>query len=220
MRRSNYLTWMLLAVSVSAHAGIPIDGLYSTAFGGAAFIPGNISVGYNNALVNQSNYMTGFDAGGALGYKAAFWRYEAEVTYINAQLNKIAINNQVTNDTKRGYNQDVTAFVNLVYDTPYREYLMLQPYIGAGIGYAWVQNNFNTPRLTSYNNQELSFNTNNYAFAYQAMVGLNFHFSEAYSLFAGYRYVGTTHLDNNGSTFQAHLVNAGITYRYDSCQYK
>lgn len=220
MHPSKIILIMGLTWTCTSFAGIPIDGLYSSAFGGAAFLPSNIDVGSNNALVNQSNYQTGFDAGGSLGFKCAFWRYEAEVTYINAQLNKIAINNLVTNDTKRGYNQDVTAFVNLIYDTPYKEYLMIQPYIGAGIGYAWVQNNFNTPPMASYNNQSFGFNTNNYAFAYQGMVGLSYHFSEAYSLWSGYRYVATTHLDNNGNRFQANLVNAGITYRYDSCMYK
>jgi len=213
MRRLKFSTVLLLTSIMPAYAATPIDGLYSSAFGGAAFLPGNVDVTSNNVNLTQSAYDAGFDVGGALGYKSAFWRYEAEVTYIHAQMKKIAVNNIVSNANSNAYNQDVTAMINLAYDLPYNPSYLIQPYIGAGMGYAWVQTNFTTPN-------QFSFNATNYAFAYQGTAGLTFHFSENYSLYAGYRYLGTTHLDKNGSIFQANLVNAGITYRYDSCEYK
>ena len=212
MRGFKLPTIATIITSLNAFAAIPIDGLYLNGFGGAAFIPANINVTYNNSLVNQSSYNGGFTAGGALGFKSALWRYEAEVGYINAQFKKIAVDN-VPFNLGNGYNQSVVALANLILDLPFKPTYMLQPYIGGGIGYAWVQNYFTTP--TAFN-----FNTNNYSFAYQGIAGISFHFSENYSLNVDYRYVGTTHLDTTGSIFQANLVSAGVTYRYDGCEYK
>jgi|LauGreDrversion4_2_1035121.scaffolds.fasta_scaffold95558_2 opacity protein-like surface antigen len=212
MRGLKLPTILIITTSLNAFAAIPIDGLYLNGFGGAAFIPSNINVTYNNALINQSSYNGGFTAGGALGFKSAFWRYEAEVGYINAQFKNIAVDN-IRYNLGNGYNQSVLALANLIFDLPYKPTYMLQPYVGGGIGYAWVQNYFTTPA-------QLNFSANNYSFAYQGIAGVSFHFSENYSLNVDYRYVGTTHLDTTGNIFQANLVTAGITYRYDGCEYK
>jgi len=200
----------ILLVGLFASASIaatPIDGLYAVAAGGFAQLPNNI----NNTTATQSKYSSGFNAGGALGYKQAFWRYEAEVEYVKANLNQININN-VTN-TATGYSQGLFGLLSAYIDLPYKQATLLQPYIGAGLGYGWIQTNFKvTPNIDSlYNNN---------TFAYHGSAGLNFNFSENYGLYVGYRYIGTTHIDTLGSTFQAHMLTGGAIYRFDSCEFK
>lgn len=202
---------------LSSHlfAAIPIDGLYTTAFGGLAVIPGNIDkyISQYNINLNQASYNSGFSAGGSLGYKTAFFRYEAEVTYLDATVKQININ-QVKTTEVNGDNQGVFAFANVFLDLPYKPANLLQPFIGGGIGYGWLQNNY------SFINTPYSEQINNNTFAYQGTAGLGFHFSENYSLSIGYRYLATPHINTLASNFQAHLLNASVIYRFDSCEYK
>lgn len=204
-----------LLLATKAFSATPIDGLYATAFGGFAAIPNNMDmyVPSINSMINQVTYNSGFSAGGSLGYKTALWRYEAEVTYLDANIQQLAINQVKTNQVS-GYNQGVFGFANVYFDFPYHPALMLQPFIGGGIGYGWLQNNF-TLTETLYQTQ-----INNSTFAYQGTVGISFHFSEDYSLSASYRYMNTPHIDTLSSNFQAHLINGAIIYRFDSCEYK
>ena len=197
-----------------AYAATPIDGLYTVAFGGLAQLPNNINATINNVLANQGQYNSGFNAGGALGYKQAFWRYEAEVTYIKADLSNVQINNIVyQNPAAQGYNQGLIGLLNVYLDLPYKPATLLQPFIAAGLGYGWIQTNI---AVQPYINTVL----NNNSFAYQGTAGLTFHFSENYGLNVAYRYVGTTHLDTLGSIFQAHMIAGGVIYRFDECEFK
>jgi hypothetical protein len=203
---------LFLGFSFVCSAATPIDGLYSSAFGGAFIQPGNVDVTYQNAYVNQSTYNSGYNAGGALGYKSALWRYEAEVSYFNTPIEKFAVNNIIDNQPQ-GYNQGTLAYINLLYDLPYFPSRLIQPFIGGGLGYAWIHNNF-------INQNNFKFNVTNYAFTYQGIAGLSYYFSENYSVYFAYRYVATTHIDTLGSIFQGSLLNGGATYRFDSCEYK
>jgi opacity protein-like surface antigen len=206
---------VLIVMSISsAYAATPIDGLYSVAFGGLALEPGNINNAINNYQISNSQYASGFNAGGALGYKQAFWRYEAEVSYIKADLNQVNIDHvKYRSPSVLGYSQAVVGLLNAYVDLPFKQASLLQPFIGAGLGYAWVQNDINVqPYINSL------FNHN--AFAYQGTAGLTFHFSENYGLNVAYRYVGTTHINQLGNTFQAHLISGGAIYRFDECEFK
>jgi opacity protein-like surface antigen len=205
-------TLSLVMYFSSSYSATPIDGLYYSGFGGASIQPGNVDVTYNNALVNQARYNTGYDAGGNIGYKAAFFRYEAEVTYFNTPIQRFAVNRILDNNPK-GYNQGTLAYINLLYDFPYQASRLVQPFIGGGIGYAWIHNNF-------LNQDNFKFDVSNYAFTYQGIAGLSYHFAENYSLFFAYRYAATTHLNSLGNIFQANMLNGGATYRFDSCEYK
>jgi len=197
----------------SAYSAMPIDGLYSTAFGGLSLVTPNIDVTYKNVYLNQSNYNSGFDAGAALGYKSAIWRYEVEVTYFDATINQIALD-RVVDSTPQGYNDGVLGFLNILLDIPVSATNLIQPYIGAGIGYAWIQND-----VTNTSNT-LQFNPNNYALAYQGTAGLIYNFAENWSMSASYHFMSTTHINTLGSNFQTSLVNGGLTYRFDECEYK
>jgi len=210
MRTIKKITLISLFCS-SAMAATPIDGLYYGAFGGGALLPPNIDVYYRDALVNHSRYNAGYDAGGNIGYKTTFWRYEAEVSYFNVPIQRLAVDGY-SDPNPKGYNQGVLPFVNLYLDLPYKPIRLIQPYIGAGIGWAWVHTNI-------LNDQNFKFDNTNYAFAYQGIVGLSYHFAENYSIFFSYRYVATSKLNGTGGIFQASLLNGGAIYRFDGCEY-
>jgi len=211
-KKLGFLTLGLLSY-FSAYSAMPIDGLYSTVFGGLSLVTPNIDVTYKNVYLNQSNYNSGFDAGGALGYKSSIWRYEVEVTYFDAIINQIAVD-RVVDKTPQGYNDGVLGFLNILLDIPVSANNLIQPYLGAGIGYAWIQNNVTNTTNT------VQFNPNNYSLAYQVTAGLIYNFVENWSLSASYHFMSTTHINTLGSNFQTSLVNGGITYRFDECEYK
>lgn len=205
-------TILLILATPSIYAATPINGLYTTGFGGLALLPGNID--FNNAgiQISNSHYDSGYNVGGAFGYKTPLWHYEAELSYLNAALNGFNINN-IQAASPEGRNQGLYGLANLYFDIPARMNSVLQSYIGAGIGAAWLQNTYGSTNLSS-------IESNNGAFAYQGTLGINFNFSEAYSLSLYYRYLGASQFNATGNTFQAHLINGGISYRFDINEFK
>lgn len=202
----------LLITPFFTYAATPINGLYTTGFGGLALLPGNMNFNNANVKISNSNYNSGFNAGGAFGYKDSLWHYEGELSYIKAPLTSFNIDNIKANNVD-GYSQGLFGLANLYFDFPARMDSVLQAYIGAGIGGAWLQN--------SYSSIELSSNQiNNAAFAYQGTLGINFNFSEAYTLSLYYRYLATNQITAIGSIFQAHLINGGLSYRFDINEFK
>ena len=190
-------------------AATPIDGLYVSGYGGGAYLPGNIDRTSGNNYVHQSQYDTGYDAGAALGYKSDAWRIEAEVNVIKANLKQLNLN-ATTFDDLSGYSDAALGLLNANYDLPL-QLKSIQAYIGGGLGYGWLQNNYSLPM----NIQE---NIRNTAFAYQGMAGLFSHITERFTLGVNYRYLSTTHVNTLGSRFQANLLNGSLTYRFDRNQ--
>lgn len=203
-----------LLTTLSASAATPIDGWYTSAFGGYAYLPGNLDVVKQGIRYDKTNFQSGFDAGLNLGFKSNPMRYEGELSYLKANINNFNVNNALQfNPT--GYSNAVLGLANVYYDfTGITE--SLQPFLGAGIGYAWVQDKLNGtgPFGPSH------FDASNSAFAYQATGGLTYNFAENYALSLGYRYIGTTHVADLGQMFQAHLANLGAVYRFDGNNYK
>lgn len=197
-----------------AQAAIPIDGLYTTVFGGYTYIPNNIYRFKNGLLWTHANYRPGFDAGGSVGFKGTPMRYEGEITYLNANLKKFNVN-RIPQTGIGGYSNGVFALANVYYDFPSKE-TTLQPFLGLGIGYGWINVKLNSsgPLNTT------RFKESNSVFAYQGAAGLTFNFTENYALNIGYRYIATTHASNLGKIFQAQLANVGAIYRFDECRYK
>ncbi len=198
-----------------AYSATPIDGWYSHAFGGYAYIPGNISKTNNSLTYNHVVYESGFDAGGAIGFKSNPMRYEGEITYLKGNTEKFRIDN-VQQTGVGGYNQAILGLMNVYYDFPGLLAPSLQPYIGAGLGYGWIQSILNAtgPSLQTHFVAESS------AFAYQGTAGISFNFAENYSLNVGYRYVGTNHLFAFGNNFQVQMATVGATYRFNENNYK
>ena len=203
----------LLATSV-ADAATPINGWYSSAFGGYTYLPNNINVTNTGLARSNSSYQGGYDAGGSIGYKSNPMRYEGELTYLDANLQKFNING-IPQTGVTGYSNAFIAMANVYYDF---DNLVgsLQPYLGGGIGYAWIGGKFRSTGPTGSTQLTVS----NTPFAYQATAGLIYNFAENYALSLGYRYVATVHADEFGKSFQANLANLGVVYRFDGINYK
>ena len=203
-----------LLTTTFANAATPIDGWYTSAFGGYANVPGNVDVTTNGLTYNNSSFRSGYDAGGSLGFKSNPMRYEGELTYLKANTNNFNVNNALQFDPT-GYSNAVLGLANVYYDFAGLTE-SIKPFLGAGIGYAWVQD-----RLSGTGPFGAShFNAENSAFAYQATGGITYNFAENYALSLGYRYIGTTHVADLGQMFQAHLANLGAIYRFDGNNYK
>lgn len=204
----------LMIISSSIQAATPIDGWYSSLFGGYAYIPGNVSTTHNDIIYNNVNYRPGYFGGGSLGYKSRPLRYEAEVTYFNANLKQFSQNDIPQNDVG-GYNNAISGMANVYYDFP-GILTCLEPFLGVGIGYAWINANLNNLSATDPSR----FRITSSAFAYQGMAGISYNFAENYSIYTNYRYLGTPHLFDFGHVFQTHLANVGVTYRFDYARYQ
>jgi len=211
--RTAFFSIALLASSATI-AATPIDGWYAGVSGGYTYTPDNISVSYYGLRLTDASYDSGYNAGINLGYKSNPLRYEAEVTYINADLKKFYIN-KVRQHGIDGNTYATLGMAKVYYDFP-DIVPCLQPFIGAGLGYGWVKTDFLSKRPFGL----LHYTGSNGVFAYEGTAGLSFNFSESYSLSLAYRYVGTQRPDNLGKVFQANMATVGVVYRFDEGLYK
>jgi len=204
----------LLATHI-ASAATPINGWYGSVFGGYAYVPNNISNTQLGLTRSNASYQSGFDAGGSFGFKSNPMRYEGELTYIDAKIDHFLVNN-INQTGTTGYTNAVLAMANIYYDFP-EIVCAIQPFLGVGLGYAWVNGKLYSTGPAAGGTQ---FTGSNGLFAYQATAGLTYNFSESYALNLGYRYVATERADQLGKSFQAHLGNIGAIYRFDGARYK
>jgi opacity protein-like surface antigen len=204
----------LLLLNSSIYAATPIDGWYSGLFGGYAYIPNNINIVRDSTRYTDAAYQTGYFGGGRLGYKNNPMRYEAELTYFNANLSHFAKNN-VRQNAVGGYNNGIIGMANIYYDFP-GILSCLDPFLGFGIGYSWL----NAPIQDLSQTSPSSFRLTSSAFAYQGIIGLTYNFSENYALDISYRYLATPKVFTFGHVFQSNFANIGITYRFDNARYK
>ena len=70
-------------------AATPIDGWYSNAFGGYAYLPNNMDKTYKNVTYTDANYESEYNVGGSFGYKSNPMRYEGQVTYVSGMLDYV-----------------------------------------------------------------------------------------------------------------------------------
>lgn len=204
-----------LLASGLASAAVPIDGWYASVFGGYSYLPDNIS---NTRFVfftrAHASYDNGYHAGGRVGYQSNPLRYEAEVTYISADLEGFRLNN-IRQTGIDGESTATLAMANVYYDSP-EIVPCVTAFLGAGLGYGYL-----TARL---NGQGPIFPTRFKAtgsvFAYQGTGGFTYNFSENYAANIAYRYVGTERPNEFGKIFQAHLASVGVIYRFDGNNYK
>lgn len=211
--RITLLSAALLATGI-ASAATPVDGWYSSVFGGYTYLQPNINNYQYGMYRDGSGYSAGYNAGGRIGYQSNPIRYEAEYTFLRATLKHFDIN-YVPQNNVTGFSSANLLMANLYYDFP--EMLpAISPYLGIGIGYAYLQANMEStgPDYISY----LSFNDN--AFAYQGTAGLTYNFAENYAVNLAYRFVATDKTDGFGRVFQAHLASVGVVYRFDQATYK
>lgn len=203
-----------LLTSSAAFSAIPVDGWYASVFGGYSYLPDNVSTAKYGLFYSDASYTSGFNAGGRIGYKSSPLRYEAELSYIEADTRKFDVNFVPQNGVS-GEAVATALMANVYYDFP-EIVPAIEPYLGAGLGYAWVETTLKSSGPFGPNR----FKDSNNVFAYQATAGLTYNFAENYSVDAGYRYFATQRVSAFNKTFQAHLASVGVTYRFDVANYK
>ncbi len=158
------------------------DGFYAGGNFGAAMPGGGM----------ESNFNTGFDFVGQLGYQIQQARVELSPIYIN-------------NDGKSGY-QPVSLYalmLNGYYDFPYSAVPILPrltPYIGAGAGFIRASKGQPSVNLPA---------TQSVGWGFQAIGGLSYRITLNWYAQADYRFV--TWPDRNGDV---NLFNIGFTYHF------
>lgn len=206
-----------------AVAATPIDGLYASVFGGYSYLPDNVSKYRYGIKFDRAEFDKGYNIGGRFGYQSHPLRYEGEFSYIRAstksfhttrypfQLNPVRQRHRRVN----GDTSATLGMANVYYDFP-DMVPCISPFLGAGLGYGWIQ--------TSLKNREFftrqHFQGSGSTFAYQGTAGFTFNFSENYALNLAYRYVGTSRVDDIGKSFQGHLGSVGVIYRFNEYKYK
>ena len=158
-------------------------------------------------------YNPGFNYEASTGYS---WnngfRTELEVFHSRADLDKISGGVGGNN----GHLSNTDLFANGFYDL--NTGTMYTPYIGAGIGAAYVNSN----HIGNLKDGS-SLNGTNIEFAYQGIVGVSAQLDDNWSVTADYRYIGTpdpkVHTSTGRGVYtenQSHNILLGIRYSLDT----
>lgn len=195
-------------------------GVYFQILGGASLMPG-LSTSYQSGvetIQDNTTFKNGYNAMFAFGYRfPESLRTDLTVGYID---NRISSNysNTINNNIQSGSAEAYTFFGNLYYD--FAACSVLQPYVGAGLGYVTTRYKWQINNDTEAN----KYTTSPGFFGYQAVAGLNYHVTPNFGLLLDYRYVGTTtstqtisSTANSGKyniSFSSNLVSIGISYLF------
>lgn len=209
-----FFTLALLAGTSLTQAATPVDGWYTSLFGGYTYLTDNTLNTTYGVVRNKSAYNNGYNAGGRFGYQSNPLRYELEYTYLNADAKSFSVD-YIRQTSVTGYASGNFFMANAYYDFP--DMLpAISPFLGVGIGYAYLQGRLNSlgPTNATY------FSTSDSAFTYQGTAGVTFNFAENYAVNAAYRYVVTNQTDGFGKIFQAQIASLGVVYHFDQGIYK
>lgn len=208
----------LACFSTSAFTSPSPKKVYAHGFGGVTVLPVMDSTANDNVGAVRKDDKAGYNAGLALGYEAGQNRFEIETTYQRASNKNLTING-VTPSKAKGRTSALAFLFNALYDVHQLEpYVHVTPYLGAGVGYAYVITGLDSDptynvRLTGASN----------ALAYQGILGFKTPIAEGLDLTADYRIFGTSNVNmtarNNTGTsgtvshyYLNNLFNIGLTY--------
>jgi opacity protein-like surface antigen len=204
----------LLMTPLIGGSATPVDGFYSSIFGGVSYLPNNINTLTHDTSHTNVYYQTGYHAGGSIGFKSNFLRYEADITYIDARVKKFSANNILGPDAG-GRTNTVLTMANVYYDFP--DVLpVIEPILGVGLGYGYIDTRLTLHNLATIKHYQMHDNV----FSYQLTSGIVYNFSENRAINLAYRYIGTDRSKELGRRFQANSVTIGVMYRFDEFSYK
>ena len=196
----------------SAAAETAYCGAYMGVFGGIAYTPGfdnnNIA---NTGLSGKISYSrpfsgsTPFAGGVVVGYKSGPYRYEVEGIFMRSNYKKFTANSSNTASTNAfsGDTKVYAGMANLIVDFD-QSGDSAYVYIGAGGGYASVNDKVSTASLRVTNPKTTSF-------AIQGIVGFAYNFTAALSANIDYRYFITTKkIVFTGERYNNHLLNIAV----------
>lgn len=202
-----------LASSITM-AAAPIQGWYSSVFGGATWLFDTLNTEKYGYSFTNAQYHWGYHAGARFGYQSNPLRYELEYTYSKAILKSFDINGISLSNTSGNSNGNFF-MANVYYDFP-DMVPAVAPFLGLGIGYAYVKSSIYIDNPFA----RASFNASDSAFAYQGTAGFTYNFTENYAINVAYRYTATTQLPTLGKAYQVNFGSVGVIYRFDGDFYK
>ncbi len=192
MKKASILAAALIAAPIAAQAQdafVPFQGFYIAGGGGAVW-----ALSSNPGVTTY----TGWLAGGKIGYDFLGPRVDLEVGY-----GRIGNNVFFPGSAVSGSSGQLNVMANAYYDFMPME--RLNPYLGAGLGIAFVDSN--TPLGSTQ-------------FAWQAMAGIQYHIDSSWTIGVEGRYMGTTNPSINTPTGTVYSQNqviaalAGIAYKF------
>lgn len=157
----------------------------------------------DSGVTGKMSYDTGSAFSAALGLRTGTGRIEAEVGYKKADLKKLTIDG-FGSGTVDGETTVLSVMGNGYIDfgnTP-----TVKPYVMGGIGGA---------KLT-IKSVDMDADEDDTVFAYQLGIGCGIALSEAATFDIGYRYMGTSDADFNGTTatYGSHNIMAGLRFDF------
>ena len=206
-----------LAVGCSVPALAETNGWYVGAQTGFNYVP-KMSDGINGVDV-ESKFDPGVGILGQVGYGFGQIRLEGELGYRYNKTDTVEMLNQRVSGS--GSARATTMMLNALYDfntgTPWT------PYIGAGVGGAYV--NMNSVRARD--NTFATVDDSDLVFAYQGIAGVSYDFTNNLAIKADYRYLGTQSgkfdvTDNAGNSgtlednYTSHSLMVGFTYKFNA----
>lgn len=217
-----------LLIPAVCTADQPRTGGYLSGFIGAT-IPKNTTVTsdvYSPAIdsfTDRVEFDPGINIGMTGGYDYGYFRMEGELSFKNAEINRIT--DQTDNYSFRNVdgNLDVSAlmfnsFFDLHNDSP------VTPYIGSGIGFATlgINDTYGTDTRGATTTRSLLYEDDtDTVFAYQVGGGVEIALNRRLSLDLSYRYFGTTkaRFDNNWDVssslkFESHNAAVGLRFKF------
>jgi opacity protein-like surface antigen len=223
----------LVLASGVVFAAEPAEGWYAGFFAGPSYAP---SVNFNinnpfstNPLWGKLTYDVLANGGGQVGYRCYKFRYEGELVFNTNNFDSLSINNFTIGNNQGARGLSIKGSTSLLaglfnayyefYDEDYSETKFV-PYVGLGIGYAYVRNKldfyYNSPQfnrvflLNSNNNSESSS-----AAIGQGILGLSYFFNDNVSLGTDLRYMSTRKITRFDSRVEAVTWNFLMNFSFD-----
>lgn len=209
------LTVALVAAPVVAHADQTPGWYVGAGVGGSQTLDSTVTTAPAHSKVY---FDPGFDVNGNGGYS---WdnglRLEGEVWHSRADVDAVH-----GAGSSNGHLSNTDLFGNAYYD--FHTGTMLTPYVGAGLGVAYIDSNhigtFTTGTAPDFTNS--SINGGNINMAYQGIVGAAMQLDHNWAVTADYRYVATLDPKVHSSTGRgvyeenaSHNIVVGVRYSFD-----
>lgn len=217
----------LIMISGSAQALNPVQGFYAGIFLGGSWSP-NLNLNLDHPLTFASTpvslkYKVLGDAGGELGYRMDQFRIESELLYNYAPYQSLTIAGYTILSPKKntglrmkGSTSTGAILLNGYYDAYFLwEQSNWVPYVGAGIGYAYVQNSLNF----YYNDVQISgakISDHANTPIGQVIAGVNFFMDDFTTFSLDARYFSTKKIDPFNTNVQSVSLNLSFNGAFDA----
>lgn len=219
----------LLLVSQPIHSANPVQGWYVGLMGGGSYSP-SIDFTFLNPLTQvytpgSITYSLGGDGGGQFGYRYNKFRFEGQLLYNMSMFDKVEAGNLVLKNhtTPDGFNMDgKTQFFAFLFNAYYELYQEgsdsnFIPYLGLGLGYASVRNNFEIRNVyfNSGNTPLIDLRETSKAPIAQFILGASYFLDDFCSVGMDFRYLSTTNISALDASVTARQLNVNFNYALD-----